>query len=128
MTSNPPSSLPQSAAPPTPQPPEKGMICAFYSYKGGVGRSMAMANVAEILADAGYPVIICDWDLEAPGLERYLADDAEKSREYKKYPGIIDLVLEYKKMVSTQVAASEKSAAPEQDDDFHQIGELRLRR
>ena len=55
------------------------MIVTFYSYRGGVGRSMAMANVGEILADMGYRVIVCDWDLEAPGLERYLvtnyADD-----------------------------------------------------
>ena len=51
------------------------MIVTFYSYKGGVGRSMALMNVAEILADVGYNVIVCDFDLEAPGLERYATDD-----------------------------------------------------
>jgi cellulose biosynthesis protein BcsQ len=49
------------------------LIVTFYSFKGGVGRSMALVNVAELLADRGYKVIICDWDLEAPGLERYVA-------------------------------------------------------
>jgi MinD-like ATPase involved in chromosome partitioning or flagellar assembly len=44
------------------------MIVTFYSFKGGVGRSMAMANVGQILADLGYRVILCDWDVEAPGL------------------------------------------------------------
>ena len=48
------------------------MIVTFYSYKGGVGRSMALVNVAELFASWGYRVIVCDWDLEAPGLERYL--------------------------------------------------------
>ncbi|HYE71696.1 MAG TPA: P-loop NTPase, partial [Blastocatellia bacterium] len=45
------------------------MIYTFYSYKGGVGRSMALANVAEWLYRQGLRVVIIDWDLEAPGLE-----------------------------------------------------------
>jgi MinD-like ATPase involved in chromosome partitioning or flagellar assembly len=46
-------------------------IVTFYSYKGGVGRTMAMANVAVLLAQRGLRVLAVDWDLEAPGLERY---------------------------------------------------------
>lgn len=46
-------------------------IVTFYSYKGGVGRTMAMANVAVLLAQRGLKVLAVDWDLEAPGLERY---------------------------------------------------------
>jgi MinD-like ATPase involved in chromosome partitioning or flagellar assembly len=49
-----------------------GSIVTFYSYKGGVGRSMVLANVAVRLAQSGKRVLIVDWDLEAPGLERYL--------------------------------------------------------
>jgi MinD-like ATPase involved in chromosome partitioning or flagellar assembly len=48
-------------------------IVTFYSYKGGVGRSMALANVAVLLARRGLRVLVVDWDLEAPGLERYFA-------------------------------------------------------
>jgi cellulose biosynthesis protein BcsQ len=48
-----------------------GSIVTFYSYKGGVGRSMALANVALLLARHGLKVLAVDWDLEAPGLERY---------------------------------------------------------
>jgi cellulose biosynthesis protein BcsQ len=48
-----------------------GSIVTFYSYKGGVGRSMALANVALLLARRGMKVLAVDWDLEAPGLERY---------------------------------------------------------
>lgn len=46
-------------------------IVTFYSYKGGVGRSMALANIAVLLARRGLRVLAVDWDLEAPGLERY---------------------------------------------------------
>jgi len=44
-----------------------GQIITFYSYKGGTGRSMALANIAWILASNGKRVLIIDWDLEAPG-------------------------------------------------------------
>ena len=48
-------------------------IVTFYSYKGGVGRSMAIANIAVLLAKPGLRVLVVDWDLEAPGLERYFS-------------------------------------------------------
>ncbi|MGH9828513.1 MAG: tyrosine-protein kinase family protein, partial [Blastocatellia bacterium] len=48
-------------------------IVTFYSYKGGVGRSMALANIAVLLARRGLKVLVVDWDLEAPGLERYFS-------------------------------------------------------
>ena len=41
----------------------------FYSYKGGVGRTLALVNVANRLAEFGKKVCIIDFDLEAPGLE-----------------------------------------------------------
>src|SRR4029077_8525550 len=50
-----------------------GSIVTFYSYKGGVGRSMALANIAVLLARRGKKVLAVDWDLEAPGLPRYFA-------------------------------------------------------
>ncbi|WP_437925591.1 tetratricopeptide repeat protein [Sorangium sp. So ce291] len=47
-------------------------VITFYSYKGGVGRTMALANVAYRLANThGLNVIAVDWDLEAPGLHRF---------------------------------------------------------
>ena len=51
--------------------PPLGRIITFYSYKGGTGRSMALANIAWVLASAGRSVLVIDWDLEAPGLHRY---------------------------------------------------------
>src|ERR1051326_8441520 len=49
----------------------RGRIATFYSYKGGTGRSMALANFAWIMAASGKRVLAIDWDLEAPGLHRY---------------------------------------------------------
>src|SRR5882757_8738219 len=48
-----------------------GRIVTFYSYKGGTGRSMALANFAWLTAASGKRVLVIDWDLEAPGLHRY---------------------------------------------------------
>ncbi|PWI13931.1 ATP/GTP-binding protein [Streptomyces sp. Act143] len=50
---------------------DTGQIVTFYSYKGGVGRSFALANTAVVLARWGYRVLCVDWDLEAPGLSYY---------------------------------------------------------
>lgn len=63
-----------------PDEPRNGRIITFYSYKGGTGRSMSLANVGWILATNGYRVLLIDWDLEAPGLHRWfgpLLDDPE---------------------------------------------------
>ena len=48
-----------------------GTVVTFYSYKGGVGRSFALANVATLLGRWGFRVLCIDWDLEAPGLSHY---------------------------------------------------------
>jgi hypothetical protein len=40
----------------------------FYSYKGGTGRSLLLANTAHHLARLGNRVVAVDFDLEAPGL------------------------------------------------------------
>jgi hypothetical protein len=51
-----------------------GSIVTFYSYKGGVGRSFALANIAVILAQWGCRVLVIDFDIEAPGLNHYFAN------------------------------------------------------
>ena len=48
-----------------------GTVVTFYSYKGGVGRSFALANIAVLLGQWGFRVLCIDWDLEAPGLPHY---------------------------------------------------------
>lgn len=74
------------------------MIVTFYSYKGGVGRSMALANVARWFQLCGLNVRAVDWDLEAPGLETFLFErpaDVEHSREQL---GLLDLLNQYRQL------------------------------
>jgi hypothetical protein len=67
-----------------------GQILTFYSFKGGVGRSMALANVGVVLAHWGYNVLLVDFDLEAPGLENYFSRGLDLDA-VRQVEGIIDL-------------------------------------
>ncbi|GAA0537277.1 KGGVGR-motif variant AAA ATPase [Chitinophaga japonensis] len=77
----------------------------FYSYKGGVGRSLALANIATKLAEFGKKVCMLDFDLEAPGLHIKFAEDIER-KTIKK--GIVDYIYEF----------SNKGRVPENIMDF----------
>jgi hypothetical protein len=75
--------------------PKSSKIITFYSYKGGVGRSMALANIAVLLArDHGLNVIAVDWDLEAPGLHRFFGLSDDELDE-----GVIDYLHLYKALI-----------------------------
>ncbi len=65
-------------------------VATFYSFKGGVGRTMALVNVAVELAQRGRRVLAVDFDLEAPGLDTFNIFQSGKGR-----PGIVDFVTEY---------------------------------
>jgi len=69
-----------------------GLVCTFYSYKGGVGRSMAMANVGAVMAMEGLRVLLVDFDLEAPGLEMFYRQSAQLVGDPATTPGIVDLL------------------------------------
>lgn len=72
-------------------------IYTFYAYKGGVGRSMALANIAKLFRRDGNKVLMVDWDLEAPGLERFFGKDT--AEKLQGLPGLVDLVLDYKEFL-----------------------------
>jgi cellulose biosynthesis protein BcsQ len=67
-----------------------GHVVTFYSYKGGVGRTFALADVAVSLARWGYRVLCMDWDIEAPGLDYYFS-------EWRKAPhdGLLEWIEAY---------------------------------
>lgn len=68
------------------------MFVTFYSYKGGVGRSLSLSNIACLLAeDEEHPqrVLLWDFDLEAPGLHKLFP-----SKEPRPY-GFVDLAYDY---------------------------------
>jgi len=62
----------------------------FYSFKGGVGRSMALVNVAGIMAGRGFRVLALDMDLEAPGISYLMR--SESNRQSEELPGFVDLL------------------------------------
>ena len=61
-------------------------IFTFYSFKGGVGRSMALMNVAYTLAGRGRHVLVVDMDLEAPGLSGFLHRGGELAEPEAAHP------------------------------------------
>jgi tetratricopeptide (TPR) repeat protein/cellulose biosynthesis protein BcsQ len=93
------------------------MIYTFYSYKGGVGRTMALANVAELFYRSGLKVLMVDWDLEAPGLERFFPLDLD---EVLDKPGVMDMLLGYKAQMAQglNVAEDEKDLPFEKPSKF----------
>jgi MinD-like ATPase involved in chromosome partitioning or flagellar assembly len=64
-----------------------GTVVTFYSYKGGVGRTFTLANVAAILGTWGYRVLCIDWDLDAPGLAYYF--------ETEPRLGLVELIRDF---------------------------------
>jgi tetratricopeptide (TPR) repeat protein len=84
--------------------PQPGQIITFYSYKGGTGRTMALANMACLLAQEQYGakgVLMVDWDLEAPGLHRFFDNKLSPPAQggsggagaVDAAPGLIDLFM-----------------------------------
>src|ERR1017187_7655335 len=86
-----------------------GQIITFYSYKGGTGRTMALANVAWILASNGNRVLSVDWDLESPGLHKFFHPFLDEST-VSATPGVIEIINEY---------ASAAVDPGQRDDDWH---------
>lgn len=64
--------------PPIPRP---GEVTTFYSFESGTARSVALAHAAVLLAggqNATVPVLMIDWDTEAPGLHHYFPAQDER--------------------------------------------------
>ncbi|MET7476461.1 FxSxx-COOH system tetratricopeptide repeat protein [Streptomyces sp. NPDC005648] len=88
----------------------KGSVITFYSYKGGTGRTMALANVAWILAANGHRVLAVDWDLEAPGLHRFFHPFLKPSL-LRATPGLINLIDDYRREALRDL--------PDREPDWH---------
>ncbi|KZM48272.1 AAA family ATPase [Labrenzia sp. OB1] len=75
-------------------------IITFYSYKGGVGRTMSLVNVACELSQRGRKVLLVDFDLEAPGIPSFQQFSAAEDQV-----GIVDYVSLY---IETSIAPDVK--------------------
>lgn len=96
-----------------------GRIVTFYSYKGGTGRSMALANFAWILAASGKRVLAIDWDLEAPGLHRYFRPFLTDP-ELVETDGLIDAVWA---LAGTAAASSQPEARVSSSQERERVEE-----
>lgn len=90
--------------------PGAGAFTTFYAYDNGPARSLVLANMAWMLAGrgpAGMPVLMIDWDLEAPGLHHLFDCPGER-------PGL----LEYMEACRDQLAIlAERAGGAHPDDD-----------
>jgi MinD-like ATPase involved in chromosome partitioning or flagellar assembly len=64
-------------------------VVTFYSFRGGVGRTMALVNIGTWLARHGRRVLLVDFDLESPGISHYALPNAKPERK-----GVVDYLLE----------------------------------
>lgn len=104
-----------------------GEIITFYSYKGGTGRSMALANIACLLAQkqkASDDVLMIDWDLEAPGLHQFFHGKFKGSNSKSgdlslEQLGLIDLFYEIKNWLAENKSESENSEDVFKAIDIH---------
>ena len=69
--------------------PNTPAIVSFYSFKGGVGRTTAVAAIALLLAQAGKRTLVFDLDLEAPGVGNLLLENITPPED-----GIVDYLVE----------------------------------
>ncbi|RJL32498.1 FxSxx-COOH system tetratricopeptide repeat protein [Bailinhaonella thermotolerans] len=92
-----------------------GRIITFYSFKGGTGRTMALANIAWILASNGRRVLVVDWDLESPGLHKFFRPFLD-GEVIAGTPGVIELIQEY-----AWAAPQDKPRPPDWYRDYAQV-------
>ena len=74
-------------------------IISFYSYKGGVGRTIAMIQTAYNLVKGGKRVLMLDLDIEAPSLHKLFASSVNDDVAGVRY-GIVEYL--YRSVVQKQ--------------------------
>jgi eukaryotic-like serine/threonine-protein kinase len=77
-----------------------GQVVTFYSYRGGSGRSMALANAACLLAKSGKKVLVVDWDWQSPSqhhifaahVTNYFKDFPDPKKSFDQHIGLVELL------------------------------------
>ena len=111
------------------EPKRRGIIYTFYSYKGGTGRTMALANVAALLARWGHSVLVVDWDLEAPGLDRFFTTGQPGRSLRESTPGLMEIIgsyasgseIDWRTCVSQRYGVSIISSGLDDGDYTHRV-------
>ncbi len=110
-----------------------GRILTFYSFKGGAGRSMALANVACLLArndgESEKRVMVMDWDFEAPGLHRFFPEKTDLP-ENKERLGLIDYFIRLRRLLDRDSTLREEICKEEgwgKLNEVHPVDEYLIR-
>jgi tetratricopeptide (TPR) repeat protein/cellulose biosynthesis protein BcsQ len=97
-----------------------GEVVTFYSYKGGTGRTMALVNCAGLIASAlpsaARPLLLIDFDLEAPGIHQYLNSWPPYADDYRGRAGTLELFEELGEEI--EAAMSRLPEAQCLDDEY----------
>lgn len=112
----------------------KTRFVTFYSFKGGVGRTLALGNVAWEAARQGKRVVIMDFDLEAPGISSLLpfqepvkkhVEAAEKglSPDRAKKGGLFEFILDFRETRKIP-CLKDYSTEPLKKEEFMEPGEI----
>ena len=111
-----------------PDLPYKRQIIAFYSYKGGVGRTMALCNTAAFLSSANAKrenvrILCIDLDLEAPGVPSFLPPVSEQGSQVRGFLGLVTDFLEgpKSKKKAPDPAALKKALDPQNSDYIYPV-------
>lgn len=84
----------EPVGPPWPRADDRAAIVTFASYKGGFGRSTALAATAAGLARDGSRVLAIDLDLEAPGLLTLMPPLTAAGSRPEGVTGLVDVLLD----------------------------------
>ena len=107
----------------------KTRFVTFYSYKGGVGRTLALGNVAWEAARNGKKVVIIDFDLEAPGISSIIPF-RETIRKHisdkNKKGGLFEFILEFKKTQKVPSLSADYTTEPVNGGDFKEDGNIHI--
>ncbi|MFS8201670.1 FxSxx-COOH system tetratricopeptide repeat protein [Streptomyces sp. CWNU-52B] len=87
-------------------PGRQTKIITFSSYKAGAGRTMALANIAWIMASQGKSVLTVDWDLDDPALHLYYSKYLP-NRDLSMSDGILDMFSTFAATASSQERGAE---------------------
>ncbi len=108
---------------------EKTQFITFYSYKGGVGRTLALGNMAWEAASNGKSVVVIDFDLEAPGLPSLVPfrEPIKKHlKDKQKNGGLFEFIQYFQKHQVIPSLSDFYAAAPIRNNDFTGSGEIHI--
>jgi tetratricopeptide (TPR) repeat protein len=97
-----------------------GEVTTFYSFESGAARSVALSNMAVLLAgrqNATVPVLMIDWDTESPGLHHWFGQDRAGQEAHAARPGL----LEYFEACREQLRSLARSPGAADDEELARL-------